>query len=126
MADMHTFVGAPTDEEIEMMQERMHAFIFPNEPRTDDEKTAFCKAVQYQIAHEKTIASTHGDLSVLQALPDGVSSFEIGTFSMSFGGGYKKSFKLDKNTICPYAYSVLLRAGLLYKGVQNGGMYSCL
>lgn len=120
MADVHISADAPTYEEIEMIQERMYAFIFPNEPRSDAEKAAFDKAVDYQIAHEKTIASEYANLNVLQALPDGVSSFTIGTFGMEFGNGYKKSSILNKDTICPYAYSVLLRAGLLYKGVLGG------
>lgn len=121
MADVHINVDEPTDEELDMMRDRMYAFIFPNELRTDEERDAFEKAVVYQIAHEKTVASEFGELGVLQALPDGVSSFSIGTFSMGFGNGFKKSVTLDKGTICPYAYGVLLRAGLLYKGVLGGG-----
>lgn len=117
MADMHINVKPLSDIEIKMMRERMYAFIFPNVPQSEAEIAAFDRAVEYQIAHEETIASECGQLDVLQALPNGVSSFEIGTFSMSFGSGYKKSATLDKNTICPYAYSVLLRSGLLYKGV---------
>ena len=118
MADVHINVDEPTDDELDMMSDRMYAFIFPNEPRTDVEREAFDKAIKYQIAHEKTLASEFAELGVLQALPDGVSSFSIGTFSMGFSGdGLKKSVTLDKNTICPYAYGVLLRAGLLYKGV---------
>lgn len=120
MADTHITVDEPTAEELDMMRDRMNAFIFPNEPKTADEITAFDKAIRYQIAHEKTIASMSGDLGALEALPDGVTSFTIGTFSMSFGGGLKKSATLDNKTICPYAYGVLLRAGLLYKGVLGG------
>ena len=110
MADVHINVDEPTDDELDIMRDRMYAFIFPNEPRTDVEREAFDKAIKYQIAHEKTLASEFAELGVLQALPDGVSSFSI-------GDGLKKSVTLDKNTICPYAYGVLLRAGLLYKGV---------
>ncbi len=120
MADVHIAVDTPTDEEVEMMSERMMAYIFPNELITDAHRTAFDKAVQYQIAHEKTIAAHASDLGVLEALPDGVSSFTIGTFSMDFDGGYRKSVSLDRSTICPYAYGVLLRAGLLYRGVLGG------
>lgn len=128
MADAHIALEQePTEDELTMMQERMRAYIFPNHPVSADEIEAFNKAVDYQIAHEKTLAAEHGELGVLNALPNGVSSFEIGTFSMSFGnGGYKKSFSLDKSTICPYAYSVLLRAGLLYRGVQVRGASECL
>lgn len=126
MADVHNSFYPPTDEEIEMMEDRISAYIFPNVPRTEEEKTAFNKAVLYQIAHEKTLADVLGE--ELSHLPDGTTSFSIGTFSMSFGnGGYKNSAVLTKESICPYAYSVLLRAGLLYKGVGVvGGCCECL
>ena len=126
MADVHGVFDDPTEEEIEMMGERISAYIFPNVPRTASERIAFNKAVLYQIAHEKTLAQTLGE--ELAALPDGTTSFNIGTFSMSFGSdGYKNGAVLTKETICPYAYSVLLREGLLYKGVIGcGGACQCL
>lgn len=119
MSDVHTYFDTPTPEEVEMMRDRMYTYIFPNEPRTDEEKNAFEKAVQYQIAHEKSASLDQSGVEAINSLPDGVSSFTIGTFSMDFGDGLKKKTKLDRDTICQYAYSVLLRAGLLYRGVPG-------
>ena len=125
MADVHRNFAPSTDSEVQMMSERMMAFIFPNRPRTQPEKEAFNKAVMYQIEHEKTISATLGE--ELAAMPDGTTSFTIGTFSMSFGAnGYRNGAVLTKETVCPYAYSVLLTEGLLYKGVITRGDTSCL
>lgn len=114
MADVHIICAAPTEDELEMMRDKMRAFIFPNNPRSDSQIAAFDKACTYQIAHEKTIAAQCGD----NALPQGTESFQIGDFSMFFdvdsmGGA------LNKKTVCPAAYGVLLREGLLYKGVER-------
>lgn len=117
MADVHADFEQPTKGEKDAMRDRMYAYIFPNEPQTAEERAAFDKAVKYQIAHEKTIAAAQSELN---AMPDGVSSFSIGTFSMNFGsGGLTRSATLNDHTICPHAYGVLLRAGLLYKGVRS-------
>lgn len=118
MADVHISVPTPEQDELDMMRERMYAYIFPNEPITNAQKEAFDKAVDLQIAHEKTIASQLGGSDM--NLPNGVSGFTIGSFSMNFGGnGYENSYALSKKDICPYAYSALLRSGLLYKGVRG-------
>ena len=119
-ADTHAELHGSTDA----MRDRIKAFIFPNVPKTEEEVEAFEKAVAYQIEHEKSIrdALEVDDVN----LPNGVSSFHIGNFSMTFGDeGYKNNAVLTKETICPVAYSVLLNAGLLYKGVM-GGCCSCL
>lgn len=114
MPDLHKTFPAPTEDEIAAMEPRIKAFIFPSIPREDFEIEAFNRAVVFQINHEKTIAA----LTANQALPDGTKSFEIGHFSMTFEDG---SFagKLDKRTICPTAYGILLEAGLMYKGVEG-------
>ena len=112
MADFHTWTGTATEEETAMMTDRMKLFIFPNEARTDDEIEAFNKAVAYQIAHEKSLQEQHGDI------PSGVESFKIGDFSMSFEDGVNGT-GLTRKTICEAAYSVLLRAGLLYRGLPR-------
>ena len=112
MADVHTWTGTPTEEELAMMTDRMRLFIFPNEARTDEETAAFQKAVAYQIAHEKSLSEQYGDI------PDGVSAFRIGDFSMDFEHGVNSSGITGK-TICQAAYSVLLRAGLLYRGLEG-------
>lgn len=100
-----------------MMREMILAFIIPNTPRTEEEHKAVEKAIEYQIAHEKTMISHIGT----DALPQGTESFTIGDFSMSFSED-AASGALTRKTICPHAYSVLLNAGLLYKGML-GGLY---
>lgn len=112
MGDVHETVPEPTEEILEMFRDKMHAFIFPNTPVTDAEQAVFEKAVRYQYAHEATQAIK------ASGIPNGVESFKIGDFSMSFGDGYNDG-RLTKKTICPSAYGLLLREGLLYKGVEG-------
>lgn len=95
-----------------MMTDRMKLFIFPNEAREEDEIEAFNKAVAYQIAHEKSLQEQYGDI------PSGAESFKIGDFSMNFEDGVN-GIGLTRKTICEAAYSVLLRAGLLYRGLPR-------
>lgn len=112
MPDVHTWTGTATEEETAMMTDRMKLFIFPNEAKADDEIEAFNKAVAYQIAHEKSLQEQYGDI------PSGVEAFKIGDFSMNFGEGANEA-GLTRKTICEAAYSVLLRAGLLYRGLPR-------
>lgn len=114
MPDLHTWAGTPTEEETAMMEDRMKLFIFPNEAKTEAETEAFNKAVSYQIAHEKSLAEQYGDIGI----PDGTTGFKIGDFSMTFEEGVNGS-GLTRKTICQAAYSVLLRAGLLYRGLPR-------
>ena len=114
MPDVHTWTGTATEEETAMMEDRVRLFIFPNEAKSEAEITAFNKAVAYQIAHEKSKAEAFGDVPI----PDGTNSFKIGDFSMSFDEGMN-SYRLTRKTICEAAYSVLLRAGLLYRGLPR-------
>lgn len=112
MADVHTWNGTPTEAEKALMEDRMRLFIFPNVPYTEEETAAFDKAVAYQIAHEKSMAEN------FDGIPEGVEAFKIGDFSMNFGEGVNSS-GLTRKTICHAAYSVLLRAGLLYRGLDG-------
>lgn len=112
MADTHTWTGEATEKETEMMEDRIRLFMFPNEAKTEAELEAFDKAVAYQIAHEKSLQEQFGEI------PDGATSFKIGDFSMTFGDGMTGG-KLTRKTICEAAYSVLLRAGLLYRGLEG-------
>lgn len=114
MADVHIVCPAPTEVELEMMRDKVRAFIFPNTPKRQTQVEAFEKACVYQIAHEKTIAAQCGD----NALPQGTESFRIGEFEMAFDTS-EMGNALTKKTICPAAYGVLLREGLLYKGVER-------
>ena len=117
LIDNHIVTAAPTEDEIGMMRDIILAFIIPNTPKSEEEHEAVAKAVEYQIAHEKTIAAQCG----VEALPQGTTGFTIGEFSMSFSDGSVYGV-LTKKTICPHAYSVLINAGLLYKGML-GGLY---
>lgn len=112
MADLHSWTGTATQSETALMEEQVRLFIFPNKAKTDAEVTAFNQAVAFQIAHEKSRQDQYGQI------PDGVTSFKIGDFSMTFGEGSNKS-GLTQANICPAAYSVLLRAGLLYRGLPR-------
>ena len=114
MADVHTWTGTATEEETAMMEDRVRLFIFPNEAKSETEVAAFNKAVAYQIAHEKSLQEQFGDVPI----PDGVNAFRIGDFSMNFDDG-TNSNRLTRKTICEAAYSVLLRAGLLYRGLPR-------
>lgn len=113
MADLHTWTGEATEDEIVMMEDRMRLFIFPNDVGDDEEKVeAFDKAVAYQIAHEKSFAEVAGKV------PNSVKEFKIGDFRMSFEDGVNEA-ALNRKNICPAAYSILLRAGLLYRGLEG-------
>ena len=112
MPDVHTWTGTASQTEIDMMTDRMKLFIFPNEARAEDEIEAFNKAVEYQIAHEHSLQEQYGEI------PDGVEAFKIGDFSMNFEEGVN-GIGLTRKTICEAAYSVLLRAGLLYRGLPR-------
>ncbi|MBR6029218.1 MAG: hypothetical protein IKP40_09000 [Clostridia bacterium] len=114
MPDLHTWTGTPTEAETALMADRMKLFIFPNEARTEEETEAFSKAVSYQIAHEKSQREQYGNAMI----PDGTASFRIGDFQMSFEEGVNGS-GLSRKTICQAAYSVLLCAGLLYRGLPR-------
>lgn len=114
MIDSHKTVPEPTEEVLQLIRDKMYAFIFPNDPRTDEDKQVFEKAVRYQYAHEATAAMSMSDV------PQGVHSFSIGDFSMSFEDGLN-DMQLTRKTICPSAYGMLLRHGLLYRGVERCG-----
>lgn len=112
MPDIHTWTGEPTEEETAMMTDIMKKFIFPNEAKSEEEVEAFNKAVAYQIAHEHTLAEQYGEI------PDGTTYFKLGDFSLRFSAGTFES-GLTRKTICEAAYSVLLRTGLLYRGLPR-------
>lgn len=109
---MHTWTGEPSEEEVELMQERVRLYIFPNEVRTAEQQEAFDKAVQFQIVHEKSQSAK------IRNMPEGMKGFKIGDFSMDFEEGVNGS-GLTRRNICPAAYSVLLRAELLYRGLEG-------
>ena len=112
MSDFHAQVVVPGEDTLQLYREKLYAFIFPNMPRSQEETEAFEQAVKYQYEHEATRERQTQDL------PEGVKEFSIGDFSMTFEKGYSDS-RLTKKTICPAAYGVLLRHGLLYRGVEG-------
>lgn len=114
MPDLHSVCDAPTEQELEQMDARMRAYIFPNVPQTQEEKFAFHKALVFQIAHEKTLAEKMPGTD----MPAGTTGFSIGDFSMSFADSAFDG-RLTQRTICPSARGALLIAGLLYKGVEG-------
>ena len=95
------------------MRAKMSGFIFPNIPISD-----FERAVNYQIEHERQRRAAVG-----MSLPEGVTSVAIGHFSASFDDSAFTG-KLTRKTICDAAYSELLLAGLLYRGLE-GRMAAC-
>lgn len=116
MPDIHTSAGVISESDLELMEPRMRAFIFPNQPRTDEERAAFDKAVRFQIDHERTMIE-NGNAAA--EIPNGTKAFTIGNFHMEFSDGLFDS-RLTRKTICPSAYGVLLTAGLLYRGIEGG------
>ena len=114
MPDIHASFPPPEAEEIVAMERRMLAYIFPGTPRGAAELAAFSQAVLCQIAHEKTLAAGTGG----SPAPAGVESFTIGHFSMRMEPGAANP-RLTPKTLCPQAYGILLRAGLLYRGVEG-------
>lgn len=115
MSDIHKVVAEPSEHDLELLRDKMNAFIFPNIPVTAEETEAYDKAVQYQYEHEMTILEQMNEVGI----PEGAASFRIGDFSMNFEDGVNTG-TLTMKTICPSAYGVLLRAGLLYRGVERG------
>ena len=122
MPEFHSEAKKPTKDELISMRARMNAFIFPNVPVTEPEKRAFEHAVKLQIEHERRqLKALHGN-----EMPDGVTQFTIGHFTMAFEQGAISS-KLTRKTICDAAYGELLTAGLLYRGVERDrGCGACL
>ena len=100
----------PSQDQIDSARRRMYAYIFPNNPYTASQQAAFDQAVLLQAEHDAAREE--------EGIPAGVNSFTIGHFSMSVDSS-QTSDKLNRNTICPDAYAVLLREGLLYRGVER-------
>lgn len=84
------------------MEERLYAYILPNEPKTPEQQSAFDEAVDAQLAFER-----QGD----ERLPPGVESLTIGSYSLraSASAGAADSGA----SLCPAAWALLRNAGLL-------------
>lgn len=115
MDELHPQASEPTEDELSVMRARMNGYIFPNIPVTQEEQQAFEQAMRFQIEHERRQREALSGVT----LPDGTTGFTIGHFQMSFEQGALSS-RLTRRTVCDAAYGVLLRAGLLYRGVERG------
>ncbi|MBO6164484.1 MAG: hypothetical protein J6N77_05455 [Lachnospiraceae bacterium] len=107
MADHHAQGLEPTNEELEMAGLLLESLMFPSVPSTAAEEAAVRRATWLQAVHTRTYASQTPDL------PADVESFQIGHFRMQYRGGRKSQ------DICPAARALLLKEGLLYKGVER-------
>lgn len=99
------------DALVEDVEDRLLAYIIPNTPVRPDEIDAFCKAVYAQIAFETTDGNAQ-----LGTMPSGVSAFQVNGFSATIDGASKDG--VSTVGISKRARAILLRAGLLYRGVS--------
>ena len=68
----------------------------------------FARAVRLQAEHEVSVERD------FPALPSEVASFQIGHFQATLREGER-----GRNSLCPLAYGLLLREGLLYRGIEG-------
>ena len=104
---MHKPGIEPDAGDMKLAQAKIDALMFPCTPLTDAEKEAVAEAVWLQAVHT---LSMNAEVPVL---PEDVESFAIGHFQMK----YRKTGRTSG--ICPAARALLLREGLLYKGVER-------
>jgi hypothetical protein len=111
LSDLHTVTDQPLPDQLTAYTQRILAFIIPRIPITTAENDTVRAAAVLQFQHEKSAdAALDGT-----RLPDNVTAFKLGDFSMNFNGS--TGGPLTSKTICPTAYATLLNAGLLYRGV---------
>ena len=72
--------------------------------------TAVTDAALYQIEHERRT------LAKGAVLPQGMSVVKVGVLNLK---SPERNGPLNRRTMCPAAYGLLLNAGLLYKGVER-------
>lgn len=118
--ELKAFLGADADglmkrEDIERRladcEIRMLAYILPNSPAGEAQLSAFCQAVYDQLEHEMT-----GPGAQLFGMPEGVTSFTVNGFSATLTGAHAGG--ISPAGISPGARARLLRAGLMYRGVN--------
>lgn len=90
---------------VESVTERLKAYIHPNVAQSEEQETAFQKAVQYQAEYE----ASHAD--ALDIAQRGVQSFSSGNYSETYFT--RQSGEYAASTLCPASYAVLFNAGLL-------------
>ena len=96
-------------EDLERAQLVLESYMFPNTAQTEREKDVLRRASRYQAAHDLTLARETPNL------PADVRSFQIGHFQMTMEPGART----QRAALCPSAYALLLREGLLYRGVEG-------
>ena len=94
---------------VEIVTERLKAYIHPNVAQSDEQKEAFLKAVQYQVEYE----ASHAD--ALDIVQRGVQSFSSGNYSETYFT--RKAGEYAASTLCPASYATLFNAGLLRRGM---------
>ena len=113
MIDRHTHHDPPDAQTLSVYEEMLYAFIFPNTPTTQEEIEVFNAAVLMQYEHDASVSSEADS-----GLPEGLSSYTVGDFHLAWQPGYNTR-TLSRKTICPGVYGLLLRHGLLYRGVEG-------
>jgi len=108
--------GEGREAALERVREKLYAFCFPNVPASLEEQVAFEQAACLQYEHETAaLADTGG-----RGMPPGVTRFRLGDFQVEADAGAVGGQLTVKN-ICPAAYGLLLRSGLLYRGAEGRG-----
>lgn len=106
-------IGDALEYRLSECESKLLAYIIPNAPASPSDAEAFARAVYSQFIFENE--SRYKDV---RDLPHGVKRFKLGDFEMEFSDTRAASAVLTKSTISPAAYSILLRQGLLYRGVM--------
>lgn len=83
---------------------RLTAYIAPNRPTTAAQKQAFEEAIDAQVEYEQKSADAQ--------LPDGISTFSIGDFSVS-ASETQRGAAYTEGSLSSYAWALLKNAGLI-------------
>ncbi len=108
---MRREISLPPEEELERIREELYAFCFPNIPGDLETQAAFEQAARLQYAWEENRSRERDDI------PPWAESFQIGDFGMRLVP--ERQGGLTARTLCPAAYGLLLRHGLLYRGAEG-------
>lgn len=100
------------ETELDSIREKLYAFCFPNVPEDLQQQEMFDRAACMQYAWEQQQAQTMG------TVPQGLKSIRLGDFSAELAADQAGGALTQKN-MCPEAYGLLLRSGLLYRGVEG-------
>lgn len=95
----------------ESVRARLAAYIAPNKPRTDSQRQAFETAVEAQAEYER-------ETSGIQGVVRGASGYSVSNdgVTVSVTGSAAVGAAYTESTLNPYAWAMLMNAGLLRKG----------